>query len=517
MAINQHHPTYEDLELLVEVSQLLAFLDVDQVLQRVIDLTAKAVGATKASLFLHDGDKVDWSHIFTARALGSEESVRVVTSVLDKGLAGWVVRNREAAIVYDTEKDERWHVFPDDEVVVRSAMCLPFMNDGEVVAVVTLVHPEPNHFQEYQLRYMTIVVNQSTVAIRNAQLFSRLENKQQQLQAVLQSVPDMLFVTDDQGHVRMTNDGALRFLNLTAREIYNLSLEQLATYSTIFQPVLEVMRASNSSQHTWHFDARSERRQRDLVVTMSRWDDENRGGFVFVMHDVTQMRDLNRFKDEILHLASHDLRSPLSLISGYTDMIELDAPGGSPIHEYVDVIHRSVKKMNNLLEDMLRIKQVDANRLNLEKDVPMYDFVRDVAVNIQPLAERKHQELRTEFSIAKDLKGTIDPVLLRQAMENFASNAVKYTPERGVITIRTYLDEDLFHFEVQDSGIGIPEDAIKNLFQQFYRVHQPGTENIEGTGLGLSLVKSIVERHQGEVWVQSEEGIGSIFGMRLPI
>ena len=108
-------------------------------------------------------------------------------------------------------------------------------------------------------------------------------------------------------------------------------------------------------------------------------------------------------------------------------------------------------------------------------------------------------------------------IQLQQAYSNFIGNAVKYTPPEGDITVRAWVENSQFMFEVEDNGYGIPSDRQERIFERFYRAHAPGTEKITGTGLGLSLVKTVVERHGGEVWLQSEEGIGSIFGCALPL
>ncbi|MEO0561749.1 MAG: ATP-binding protein [Chloroflexota bacterium] len=521
MTTSQQTPTFEDLELLVEVSKLLTLRDINTVMERVIDLTADAVGAQKASLFLLNGVEVEWDYIFTARALEGTESIRVVATVLDEGLAGWVMRNRTAALIEDTETDPRWHIFPDDTRVVRSAMCIPFLNEGEPVAVLTLDHPEPNRFTEYQLRLMTIISNQATVAIRNAQLFKRLLDKQRQLEAVLQSVPDVMLVTDIEANVLLMNLGAASMLHLDDMEsgLGRPITEYAEQHDVIAELIQHLMTNPISYGQETSFEARSDRRKRDYAVTVSRWEENagKIGGNVVIMHDVTTLRDLFRFKDEMLKMASHDLRSPLSTISGYADMVEYDTPEDSPLREYTEAIHRSVKRMSDLLEDLLKVRQIDEKGLNLEAHTVMIDLVRPVYQGVVLSARQKNQTVQEDIQLDDGIIATVDPMLMRQAMENFASNAVKYTPEGGQITIRAYVNDGKFFYEVEDTGIGIPPDALPRLFESFYRVNPKANASISGAGLGLSLVKSIIERHQGEVWVQSEEGVGSLFGLWLPM
>ncbi|PJF21013.1 MAG: hypothetical protein CUN56_13240, partial [Phototrophicales bacterium] len=257
----------------------------------------------------------------------------------------------------------------------------------------------------------------------------------------------------------------------------------------------------------------------DYQVTVSRWQNPNRSanGFVIVLHDVTKIRDLHRFKDEMLRIASHDLRSPLALIVGYADMIMLDLPkGDSPIPSYVESILRSARRMDNLLEDLLRIEQIRTSPLELHEQVAPQEMVDCAVQNCQPQADSKQIQFSLQADYSNDLIYVVaDRVLIRQAMENLIGNAIKYTFPSGQVTVYVKVDDERFHFIVEDNGIGIPQDKLQYVFESFYRV--PNAKGIQGTGLGLSLVKNVIEQHQGQVWVTSEENTGSMFGFWLPI
>ncbi len=527
----RQQPTFEDLERLVEVSRLLALHDLDEVMKQAMDLTASAASAQKASLFLHNGTDVDWDYVFTARSLNGTDSFNVVGEVLDKGLAGWVVRNREPAIVNDTETDERWHVFEDDDLLVRSALCVPLMNDDEVVAVMTLVHPQRDHFTDYHLRLTTIIANQVTVAIRNTQLFRRLREKQQQLQTLLHSIPEILMVTDEAGAIILINNGARKLLGLAqAEDAVNKHLFDFSPHLDVVNVLQNRLLATSDFKEALTYEVRSMQLERDFAVNVVTWDDEmsQRRGYVIVMHDVTTLRDLYRFKEEMLKIVSHDLRSPLAIIAGYNDMMSNDATDVmaevrdandvmSQVGDYTDAIKRSIDRMDTLLTDLLQIRKIDEKGLHLEPDVVLIDLVRPAIQHGQMQGRPKDQTIASDVRIDDTVKGTIDTTLLRQAMENYVSNAVKYTPAGGHIIVRAFVKERLFYFEVEDNGIGIPEESIPFLYESFYRVNPAANTSISGTGLGLSLVKSIVERHGGEVYVTSEVGVGSTFGLWIPM
>lgn len=518
--VSQQQSSLADFELLTEVSQLLTVIDLDHVLQRVIDLAARSVGASKASVFLHHQHSDKWQRLLTPRNLDPKETVTVVQSVLDKGLAGWVMQHRQGTIVDDTQTDSRWLVFPNDTKPVRSAMCLPLMQNDEVIAVVTLEHPEPHHFTDHHLRLLTIITNQAAVAVRNAQLFNQMLEHQRQLEATLHAIPDVLLVVNDAGDILLASDAALELLGLESQEeVVGRSLASLLDADSAFAPLQDVLDHPVRNDETRTYETRSDRKRRDFVVMATRWENDFGGtaGHVVVMHDVTQMRDLNRFKGEMLKMASHDLRSPIAMIVGYSDLISMDTPDpNSTIHEYLKVIRHSTDRMQLLLDDLLRVEEIRTSPAELHEPTDFAQLVEGVVENLQMVAYTRNQTVEVEVSLDGLELLTLDPALIREAMENLTSNASKYTPEGGRICVTSYYDDRRVHFIVQDNGIGISEHDVTRVFDWGFRSKKHTGQTIEGKGLGLSLVKTVLERHGGEVWVESQEGVGSRFGFWLP-
>ena len=414
--------------------------------------------------------------------------------------------------------DKRWIVFPDDPIVTRSAMCVPFIINGEVIASVTMIHEKPNHFRPYHLRLMEIIANQTSVAIRNAQLFNHIREQRRQLHAVLQSMRDVLIVLNRNKEIVMLNEAALPLLGIDMQiEGIGKSLEKFAMVDDVFKPILERFRTGIDTQR-WSFETRSEKRNTDYHVRMSLWDaDEELLGYVVVMYDITQLRDLSRFKDEMLRVASHDLRSPLALVAGYADMVVMDTPDEeSPIHFYIDTIKGQVEKMSILVDDLLRVERIRTSPLELRERTDMNALLKLVLVNSRPSANSSNIQLESDIQLDGVPQIVADPALIRQSMENLISNAIKYTPEKGTVRVSSYFDDERFYFVVEDTGIGIPEESRPFVFESFYRV-QSHKNKAKGSGLGLSLVKNVIKRHDGDVWLKSEENVGSHFGFWLPL
>jgi signal transduction histidine kinase len=515
-----NHPSFHDLEILAEASQLLTVVDLDRVIYEVIGLASRAVGAQNISLFLLEKEQVNWEHLITVRNLSPAQKIKVVGRVLEEGFAGWVLHHKKGAIIEDTKEDNRWVVFPDDTTLTGSAMCVPLLYQDSVIATITLTHAEAHHFRSYHLRLVEIIANQASVAIRNAQSLNELREQSRQLQIIFQAITDVLLVLDSKdGKIMMLNDAALPLLNVyTQTEAIGQALEEFLMVDDVFEPIVEILKSGIGDTQQWSFETHSERSQADYRVRMSVWIGSNRTiGYVVVMHNITEIHDLARFKDEMLRVASHDLRSPLALVAGYADMVSMDTPDPeSPVHEYIEVIKGQTEKMGNLVDDLLRVERIRQSPLELHEKIDIAALIKLVIVNTRPIAKAKSIQFESQIKLEGIPRIIADPVLIRQAMENFINNAIKYTPEAGKVTIMAYYDDRRFYFVVEDTGMGIPEEHQPYVFESFYRVNSIKNKE-KGSGLGLSLVKTVIDRHYGEVWLKSVEDQGSRFGFWLPI
>jgi signal transduction histidine kinase len=171
--------------------------------------------------------------------------------------------------------------------------------------------------------------------------------------------------------------------------------------------------------------------------------------------------------------------------------------------------------MGTLIDDLLRVERIRTSPLELHEQVDIEALVKIVLVNTRYSAQTKNHKMASELDLPKSPRLNADPVLIRQAMENLINNAIKYSDKGGKITVRAYVEGPKFHFSVADTGIGIASEHLPFVFEPFFRVNASAPE--KGSGLGLSLVKTVIERHHGEVWVKSQSGKGSQFGFWLPL
>jgi len=238
-------------------------------------------------------------------------------------------------------------------------------------------------------------------------------------------------------------------------------------------------------------------------------------GRVAVMQDITYLKELDRMKSEFVSAASHDLRSPLTAIKGFADLMPTAGPLSEQQIYFLDKIQRGVEMIARLVSDLLDLGRIEAEvRMDMEP-CDLGAIVEKVVTGQQGQAELKKQAL--QMQVAPDLPPVQgNPLRLGQVVSNLVGNAIKYTPEGGHISVSVGVEEGQVVLTVEDDGIGIPQEDLAHVFDKFYRVKSPETDNIIGSGLGLSIVKSIVEKHRGRVWVRSEIGVGSAFIFVLP-
>lgn len=227
---------------------------------------------------------------------------------------------------------------------------------------------------------------------------------------------------------------------------------------------------------------------------------------------------LEQIKTDMIRIAAHDLKNPLSVLMGYLEMLTA-APAEGKLGDYStlhEAMNRSATRMQQIITDILslqRIEQISHQPLGI---VDLGSLVHDAVAEYSSRAQEKSQTITLDLEAGIETTVQGDSAQLREAATNFISNAVKYTPEGGIIRVVVGSHLNRIRFEVIDNGYGIPEDQQARIFEPFFRAHTEETENIEGTGLGLHLVKNIIARHNGEIVFRSAYGRGSTFGFELP-
>ncbi len=229
-----------------------------------------------------------------------------------------------------------------------------------------------------------------------------------------------------------------------------------------------------------------------------------------------QQRELDRLKNEFIQNISHELRTPLAIVRGYAELLDNGDLGDLPPaqRESISVMARRSRMLSKMLDDLLAILAAETNKM-VKEPVDLSQLVETLIAEFQVPAAQAHLTLRADVTSAPSLVPG-DPIHLRRVFDNLLSNAIKFTPAGGVVSVRLARTGIRLVLEVTDTGIGIPPDQLERVFERFYQVDGSTTRRYGGVGLGLALVKEIIESHGGRVMVESEVGKGSTFRVILP-
>ena len=388
---------------------------------------------------------------------------------------------------------------------------------------VFLVSVRPDTPQE-QLLADTMAVNERvedlhlTLAEVKRQLVERtlqLTEQRNMMQVILRGIGDGLLVFDDKGNVLDANPVALELLGCEEKDITGSSLEDVCPPLHAAAGRWEGMIYGPRTPREDLFSFQS----RDLRAGIAPlWRDDEFLGCVVVLIDRTKEAEVDRLKSDLISIVSHELRSPLTSIKGYLDLlVEGELGEVSEEHkQYLELILSNTNRLAALIDDMLDLSRIESGKLQMDCGKVDVNYLLAFSVmTLKPQAAAKSITMRHdsgdgEFSVAGDVDR------LQQALTNLVSNAIKYTHEGGTVTIHARFKKDEIHISVADTGLGISKEDQKRVFEKFYRVKTKATRGIGGTGLGLCIAKSILEAHAGRIELESQPSHGSTFTMILP-
>ncbi|WP_434317117.1 sensor histidine kinase [Leifsonia sp. P73] len=371
---------------------------------------------------------------------------------------------------------------------------------------------------------------------------ARLKTANRLIQSIWNAVTEQSVIgTDLDGVIDVWNPGAEKMLGLTEKQVVGADRKVIefhlvseleerlrdmdARFTTVagmddFSALVDTVRAGYADVRDWTY-VRADGKQVPVQVAATPRLDENghRVGFIFVATDMTQAREFARLKDEFVGLISHELRTPLSSILGYLELMRDDdeAPLSDEQLQYLGVAERNAHRLLRLVGDLLFTAQVESGRFPIDiKDAELRSVVAASVESATPVAAIAGVELVCDVPDEPvEVRG--DTVRLGQAVDNLVSNALKFTPVGGKVTVSLHREGDEAVVAVTDTGIGIPAVELSQLSQRFFRASTATRNAVPGVGLGLTITKAIVTAHGGRLDIASEEGVGTSISVRLPI
>jgi signal transduction histidine kinase len=293
-----------------------------------------------------------------------------------------------------------------------------------------------------------------------------------------------------------------------------LAIAFLALYASLF-PILRRVTGQLASRNQRLRDQAIEREGLLEAERKARADAESSQRQLAEQNE--RLREVDRMKDEFVSLVSHELRTPLTSIRGYVELL-LDEGDSLTTEQqkFLKVVDRNSVRLLELVGDLLLLAQIDAGRFELELDeVDLFEVVKESIEACRPIADAREVELVASIGPLPPLLG--DRARLSQVLDNLVSNALKFTPSGGRVNVTLTAGAESALLEVADTGLGIAADEQPLLFKRFFRSSQATQHAIPGTGLGLTITKAIVERHNGRISLESEVDVGTTVRVEIPL
>ncbi|MDX2160632.1 MAG: ATP-binding protein [bacterium] len=434
---------------------------------------------------------------------------------LGEGLAGTVARTRQSLMVDNYRRDWKGKEdYPLARDTFGSVICTPLVYGGETIG--TLMVIAANHgvlFQKEDLYLLELLAAQAAVAISHSQLFSDVEFARSQLETVLSSTDSPVIALDRSFHLIFANGAARQLLKLPDHVQPDHPLRDMIPRSALpafIGRALRELRRSGTLTYEVTFG------NRIFLCNIACLGRPRLTGWVAVLNDVTQLKELDRLKSEMVRMTSHDLKNPLQVAMAYTDLLRDDLVGvvDESVSEAVDKLDWQLQRMNRIIRGILDLERVKSGKMRVETLAPVR-LMEDAAHEMRQFAHSQGISLHLELDEnVPMIRG--DAEQLRRAVVNLIENAIKFTGRGGSVAVYMAAEQEQVKITVTDTGVGIDPEAQPRVFDRFYRAEQKGTEHIAGSGVGLSLVKAVVENHGGRIWFTSALGRGTTFYVEIP-
>lgn len=561
--------------------QLTSTLETELLLKNILDSAVEILNCEAGSLVMVD--EVTGELVF--RVVDSP----VASDLLGKrlkagtGLLGKAVNTREPVIVNDVKASPDWFKKTDQQTgfVTRNLIAVPMIIKDEVIGVIEVLNKlDGTNFSRDDQYLLQAFASQAAVAIENARLYTQTDQalaaRVEELSVMQRIDRELNTSLDTQRAMNIALEWALKqsgmsagvaglveengSIRIMAQKGYTHELEkadgilpdpqtfQLQEFledgvalalslngdgnrgllkDAHMQLVIPIRRENATIGLMLLESNQSEIATEDTVAFLQRLSD-HAAIAISNAQLYGAVQNANVAKSEFVSFVSHELKNPMTSIKGYTELIAAGAVG--PINEaqmnFLSTIRTNVERMSTLVSDLADVSRIEAGRLRLDfKAVNAGEVTEEVTRSLVKQIEEKKQVL--EVQIPEDLPMVwVDRTRLVQIITNLVSNATKYTPAEGKITIAAEATENLWdpqgaprvvHMWVQDTGIGISEEDQKKIFQKFFRSEDPKTREAMGTGLGLNITKSLVEFQGGKIWFESEFRKGTTFHFTIPV
>ena len=506
--------------------------ELEEMIKRLMVRTSMLLQGEKCIFMLYDED--DGELVAAKPALGfNDAEVKAFRVPVTKGISGEVFRDQKPVILYDAVNDPRTIRENVALLKITNGVCVPLIVEKRdedtnkvlerrVIGVLWVFNQRlGNVFVQEDVNLLSRYAHNLASVVASAKMYREIIEEKEELEHVIESVYAGIVMVHQNGRVMQMNSSARAMFGVDQNERLTGDYVTLIKNDAVQQIIAKSLEEADELQEEITLMPPGEEdneRIYQVQTALVRGEDQSVMGIVAIFNDITEIRSIERMKTAFVSTVSHELRTPLTSIKGFICTLLQDVDGfydAETVHEFYVIIDQECDRLTRLISDLLNVSRIEAGRaLDLNPGpVNLPDVVSKV------VAAQKSYTNKHEFSVQleDDLPTIVaDNDKVDQILTNLTNNAVKYSPKGGTITVSGKQSNGVIQMAVTDQGMGIPKEHIEKLFDRFHRIDNRDTRKVGGTGIGLYLVKHLVEAHGGRIWVESEEGKGSSFIFELP-
>ncbi|OLB34921.1 MAG: hypothetical protein AUH05_15090 [Ktedonobacter sp. 13_2_20CM_53_11] len=437
--------------------------------------------------------------------------------------------------------------------VIGSFLNVPLTVENRIVGMLSLFDEREGTFDTDLLKLTTMIADYAAVALENVRLRERetalwrqAEIGRQRLELIISSMAEGLLITNEQGGITLLNVSAQHLLAQAQLDLkQNSPLRTLALANNVswLHKLADIIDEALTGVTVMNQELIAGEAGESVPLTLSisaaPLHDASQVqmgpiGVVAVLNDVTANKQIEKLKDEFVSVVSHELRSPLTAIKGYTQHLmrridrrlrktqqeqQSSAISGVDLPENYDlrslsIIQSQADHLERLVNDLLDLSQVQWGKLHLQySSFYLADVLVESVRSVQASAEQ--HTIYLDIAV-QDTKIVADKMRMSQVIGNILDNAIKYSPQGGQVTVKLEEREGDYFVSITDQGIGISQEYLDHIFERFYRVRNTASRQYSGIGLGLYVTRAIVEEHGGHIWVTNNKGLGCTFSFTVP-
>jgi signal transduction histidine kinase len=562
------------------VLQLNTPLKLNAVLDAITESGLKLVEANNLHIFLYNSDTGEFTFGSALWRDGRRHSAVTAPRPSGTGITATVVRQARPVVInnaarhpfYQSEKAKAWGI--------HAIAGFPLKHGDQVIGAFTATYLQPHTFNEEELLLLNLLAEQAAVAVRNAGLFSESQRRLRdmsalvdmakqvtgnlKLQSVLQTTVQILkgLLNARASTITMLSEDGTELVVKAAAGVEDLKYVRQARMKlgegvsgeVVRQCTLIYIRDAHSEPDFLFFDeivrsllvvpliirdraigtltvdsdkanAFSESdmqlmtiaaAQVSVAIANARLFEalEERAAELAIAYE--ELKESDRLKDELVQNVSHELRTPLTFVKGYVDLL-MDGEMGLLTAEQqgaLQIISDKTNEITRLIDDIITLQRIDAGNLQLEV-VAMAELLQTAVAAHRLVADKKGLTIEAAVPAVQGWV-FIDKGRINQVLDNLIGNAMKFSPDGGTIAISMYEEDNSVYVVISDQGIGMPSEKHQRIFERFYQIDGSSRRRFGGTGIGLAIVKRIVDAHNGKIWVESEVDKGSSFFFTLP-